>query len=119
MKPSRMRRYIVCSLVCFILLLSFAIHDVAGTERGEYLTWVVAVKINPDDIEAHQFFAEWYIERSDYKKAAREIEAILRLSPNADLMSMIDTWCKLPEAARLAIQPQVRTSQEVPSDNEK
>jgi hypothetical protein len=110
MKTSKKPRHIVYFSVCVILLLSGAIHKVAGTERGEFLSRMVAVKLNPDDIEAHQFLAEYYIERREYTKAAREIDIILRLNPDLDLASVIDIWGKLPEATRLAIQVNVRTS---------
>ena len=115
MKSSKKRRRIVYFVVCLVLLLFYAATDVAGTERYEFFMRTAAVKINPDDIEAHKFLTGWYIERGDYKKAAREIEAILRLSPDLDLMSAIDTWCKLPEAARSVIQSQVSLSLEKPN----
>ncbi len=110
MKTSQISPRIVCVSTCVILLIFCAVREVAGTERGEFLARRVAVKLNPDDIEAHQYLAKHYIERREYTKAAREIDIILRLSPDLDLASVIDIWVKLPEAARLAIQANVRTS---------
>ena len=110
MKTSQISRHRVYLSVCVILLIFCAVHEVAGTERGEFLARRVVVKLNPDDIEAHQYLANHYIERREYTKAAREIDVILRLSPDLDLASVIDIWVKLPEATRLAIQANVRTS---------
>ena len=115
MKNPKTRCRMAYLAVCFVLLIFFAVREVAGTEQGEFLTRMVTVKINPDDIEAHQFLAEWYIERGDYTKAAREIEIILRLNPNLDLVSVIEIWGRLPEAARLAIKANVETSLEKPN----
>jgi hypothetical protein len=110
MKTTKMSHRIVYFTLCVLLLLFCAIREVAGTERGEFFARMVAVKLNPDDIEAHQFLAEYHIERGDYTKAAREIDIILRLNPHLDLVSVIDIWGKLPEPARLAIQANVSTS---------
>jgi hypothetical protein len=110
MKTSKTPHRIVYLTVCFILLLFSAVHKVAGTERGEFLANRVAVKLNPDDIEAHQSLAEYYVERGDYTNAAKEIDIILRLNPDLDLVSVIEIWGKLPEPARLAIQANVKTS---------
>ena len=110
MKTSQTSRYGFYLSVCVIILVFCAVREVAGTERGEFLARMVAVKLNPDDIEAHQFLAEYYIARREYTKAEREINIILRLSPDLDLASVIDIWGKLPEATRLAVQANVRTS---------
>ncbi len=104
MKKLKIRRRMAYSTVCCIFLILCAVREVAGTERGEFLARMFAVKINPDDIEAHQFLAEWYIEKGDYTKAAKEIEIIVRLNPDLDLGNVIDVWGKLPEAACLAIK---------------
>lgn len=110
MKTSQMSSRIVCFSICIILLIVFAVREVADTERGELLAHRLAIKLNPNDIEAHQYLANHHIERREYTEAAREIDIILRLSPGLDLSRVIDTWGKLPEAARLAIQANVRTS---------
>ncbi|MCP4451831.1 MAG: hypothetical protein GY809_10245 [Planctomycetes bacterium] len=110
MKTIRISRHKVYLVVCVVFLIFCAVREVAGTERGEFLVCRVAVKLNPDDIEAHQYLAKHYIERREYTKAAREIDSILRLSPDLDLASVIDIWARLPETTRLAIQVNARTS---------
>jgi hypothetical protein len=72
---------------------------------------MVLAKVNPDNIEAHRFLTEWYIKKGDYKKAVREIEAIIRLCPDPDPLSALDSWSQLPEEARLVIMGDVRASQ--------
>ncbi len=111
MRLSQNRGHKVYLLVCFLVLLLWAVHGVAGTERGECLRQMVVANVNPDNIEAHRFLTEWYIKNGDYKKAVREIEAIIRLCPGPDPLSALDSWSQLPEEARLVIMGDVRASQ--------
>ena len=46
MRSSQNRGPKVYLLVCFLVLLLWAVHDVAGTERGEFLRQMVVAKVN-------------------------------------------------------------------------